>query len=232
VRSTTLVLLRLLHLQRGVRALTELVKVTVAHGSLSPRVSQAEICSHYSWPPISLQPEQGRFPSMVIWGSALLSVRHYRVHYCLPVASTIYRLRCPAKNRSFSVLPYCLWPKRRYHCVPLSLLNHQLLALAIPTVDRRLQPASHLASVSLRNTPLLCTRLSLSSYRNRPTPPRCYRQKRQRLSLREPRSLLQSNNHGAHRPYKQLASSWKGTYYLTSLSRKQSYGRSELQSSG
>jgi len=60
-------MLRLLHLQRGVRALIELVKVTVAHGSLSPRVSQAEICSHYSCLPILLQPEQGRFPSMVIW---------------------------------------------------------------------------------------------------------------------------------------------------------------------
>lgn len=154
-----------------------------------------------------------------------------RVHHCLPVASKIYRLRCPAKNYSFSVLPYCLWPKRRYDCVRLSLHNHRLLTLAIPTVDGRLQPASYLAFVPLRNTPLLCTRLSLSSYRNRPTTPRCYRQKRQRLSLRAPRSLLHSNNHGTHRPYKKLASSWKDTCYLTSSSQKQSYGRSELRSS-
>jgi hypothetical protein len=162
----------------------------------------------------------------------LLSVRHHCVHYCLPVASTIYRLRCSAKGCSFPGLPYCLWSKKRYHCVPLSLLNHQLLTLAIPTIYRRLQPASHLASVSLRNTPLLCTRLSPSSYRNRPIPPRCYRQKRQRLSLRAPRSLLQSNNHDAHGPYRELASSWRGTCYLTRRSWKQPCGRSEPRSSG
>jgi hypothetical protein len=40
----------------------------------------------------------------------------------------------------FSVLPYCLWPEKRYRRVLLSLLDHQLLILATPTFYGRLQP--------------------------------------------------------------------------------------------
>lgn len=83
----------------------------------------------------------------------MLEIRHCCVcysNYCLPSASTIHRLRCPAKDYSFSVLPYCLWPEKRYRRVLLSLLDHQLLTLATPTFYGRLQHSPSAKSRSRR----------------------------------------------------------------------------------